>query len=60
MRARMHSKKRKTPGMSQYGDSQDIFMFSEVEHVGNEDSSIADTVPATISQRTEFFELSPK
>ena len=47
------------PGMSQYGDSQDIFMFS-VEHVGNEDSSIADTVPATISQRTEFFELSPK
>ena len=48
------------PGMSQYGDSQDIFMFSEVEHVGNEDSSIADEVPAAISQRTEFFELSPK
>ena len=40
------------PGMSQYGDPQDIFMFSEVAHVGNEDSSIADEVPATTSQRT--------
>ena len=48
------------PGMSQYGDTQDIFMDSQVEHVGNEDFSTADEVPATTSQRTEFFELSPK
>ena len=48
------------PGMSQYGDTQDIFMDSQVEHVGNEDFSTADEVPAETSQRTEFFELSPK
>ena len=48
------------PGMAQYEDSQEIFTDSEVEHVGNEDFSTADEVPATTSQRTEFFELSPK
>ena len=46
--------------MSQYGDPQDIFTDSEVEHVGNEDFLTADEVPAETSQRTEFFELSPK
>ena len=48
------------PGMSQYGDSQEIFTDSEVEHVGNEDFLTADEAPAETSQRTEFFELSPK
>jgi hypothetical protein len=48
------------PGMSQYGDSQEIFTDSEVEHVGNEELLKADEVPAAISQRREFFELSPK
>ena len=41
--------------MSQYGDSQDIFMDSQVGHVGNEDSSKADVVPAAISRRRDFF-----
>ena len=45
--------------MSQYGDSQDIFEESYVAHVGTEDPLDADEVPAAISQRTEFFVLSP-
>ena len=40
--------------------AKEIFTDSEVEHVGNEDFLKAAKVPATISQRTEFFELSPK
>ena len=47
------------PGMSQYGDPQDIFEESYVAHVGTEDPLNADEVPAAISQRTEFFVLSP-
>ena len=47
------------PGMSQYGDSQEILTDSEIEHVGTEDFSKADQESAAISQRTEFFELSP-
>ena len=47
------------PGMSQYGDSQEIFTDSDVEHVGIEDILKADQVAAAASQRTEYFELSP-
>ena len=47
------------PGMSQYGDSQNVFEDSHVDHVGTEDFLDADEVPAAISQRTEFFVLSP-
>ena len=43
------------PGMSQYGDSQNVFEDSHVDHVGSEDFLDADEVP----QRTEFFVLSP-
>ena len=47
------------PGMSQYGDSQKFFEDSHVEPVASEDFPNADDVPAAISQRTEFFVLSP-
>ena len=40
------------PSMSQYGDSQNVFEESHVEHVGIEDFPDADEVPAAISQRT--------
>ena len=43
------------PGMSQYGDSQNIFEDSHVDHVGSEDFLDATEVP----QRIEFFVLSP-
>ena len=46
--------------MSQYGDSQNVFEDSHVEHVGTEDFLDAEEVPAAISQRTEFFVLSPQ
>ena len=36
-----------------------IFEESHAEHVGTEDFPDADEVPAAISQRTEFFVLSP-
>ena len=46
------------PGMSQYQESQeDIFKDSDVAHVRTEDFWKADQVPATIAQRTEFFEI---
>ena len=47
------------PGMSQYGDSQNVFEDSHVEHVGTEDFLDADEVPAATSQKPEFFVLSP-
>jgi len=50
---------RLVPGMSQYGDSQIVYEDSHVDHVGTEDFLDADEVPAAISQRTEFFVLSP-
>ena len=37
------------PGMSQYGDSQDIFEESYVAHVGTQDPLDADEVPVAIS-----------
>ena len=49
------------PGMSQYGDSQDIFSDNhDVDmDVGTEDSQKTDQESAAISQRCEFFVLSP-
>ena len=58
------------PGMSQYGDSQDIFsdnhddIFSDNHDVdmdvGTEDSQEAGQDPAAISKKCEFFVLSPR
>ena len=50
------------PGMSQYGDSQDIFSDNhDVDmDVGTEDFHEADQESAAISQRCQFFELSPR
>ena len=48
------------PQMSQYADSDTEMQDSDVEHVGDEDFWKADGVRAATSQRTEFFELSPK
>ena len=45
---------------SQYADSDTEMQDSDVEHVGDEDFLKADGVRAATSQRTEFFELSPK
>ena len=45
---------------SQYADSDTEMKDSDLEHIGNEDFLKADEVPAATSQRTEFFELSPK
>ena len=55
------SSERLVPGMSQYGDSQDIFSDNhDVDmDVGIEDSQKADQESAAISQRCEFFVLSP-
>ena len=43
-----------------YADSDTEMQDSDVEHVGDEDFWKADGVRAATSQRTEFFELSPK
>ena len=61
VREKRKKKKRNAlvPGMSQYGDSQEILTDSDIEHVGTEDFSKADQEPAAVSQRTEFFVLSP-
>ena len=48
------------PQVSQYADSDTEMQDSDVEHVGDEDFLKADGVRAATSQRTEFFELSPK
>ena len=45
--------------MSEYGDSQEIFTDSDVEHEGTEDFRKADQVAVATSQRTEYFGLSP-
>ena len=59
----------RVPGMSQYGDSQDIFsdnhdIFSDNHDVdmdvGTEDSQEAGQESAAISERCEFFVLSPR
>ena len=47
------------PGMSQYGDSQNVFEDTHAEHVGTDDFLDADEVPAATSQKPEFFVLSP-
>ena len=47
------------PGMSQYSESHEFFEDVDME-VGTEDSHDADQEPAAISQRCEFFELSPR
>ena len=51
---------RYVPGMSQYGDSQDIYSDNhDVDtDVGTEDSQGADQKSAAISQRCEFFSIS--
>ena len=59
----------RVPGMSQYGDSQDIFsdnhdIFSDNHDVdmdvGTEDSQEAGQKPAATPEKCEFFVLSPR
>ena len=47
------------PGMSQYSESQELFEDVDME-VGTEDFHEADQTSAAISQRCEFFDLSPR
>ena len=53
------SSKRLVPGMSQY--DEDVDMHDDVDMVvGSEDFEAEDQESAAISQRCEFFELSPR
>ena len=53
------SSTRLVPGMSQYDDEVDMHDYVDMV-VGSEDFEAADQESAAISQRCEFFELSPR
>ena len=58
-KATTSSSKRLVPGMSQYDEGVDMRDYVDMV-VGSEDFEAADQESAAISQRCEFFELSPR